>query len=246
MDPTKTSLDAPPSYREQATGSRDQSPITLVLDGQTIRAEDDASTPLYHLSRSVTALKQEPSSIQLDRVDQVPPEKATSSDKLESRNTHLFYLVHPINARYRTDKPAYYGTSNPATTASNFVLQPARSMNPLHTPEFTVSVSPGRTAESDVSFDNAKDQQPLFTVKKKWSGGHYVWRSSSGSEIAIEESVKDGQGTRKLVVSESLDYQVLQTLVAAWCLRCWHDVAESKEARRDGTFVRSARLAMPI
>lgn len=232
MDSTKTSLDAPPSYRELAPGCLDQSTVTLILDNQTVHLEDDASTPLYRLSRSVTTIQQRPSSVQFDSVEHVSHEKAESSDNPQIRSTHLFSLVHPVNARYRTDKPAYYATSNPATTGSNFILQPSRSKNPLQKPEFTVLASAGRTAASEVLFANAKEEQVLFTVKKKWSGERCVWRSHSGSEVAIEEGAKDGRGTRKLVMTESLDKETLHVLVAAWCLRSWHDVAESKEATR--------------
>lgn len=238
MDLSKTSLDAPPSYREKSSATQSQTPpVTLVLDNQTVHLEDDASTPLYRLSRSVTTLQKEPSSVQFDSVEHIAPEKVESSDSPHIRSTHLFYLVHPINARYRTDKPAYFATSNPATKASNFILQPSRSKNPLSKPEFTVLASASRTAASDDLFADEKDRQVLFTAKKKWSGERCVWRNSSGSEIAIEEGdAKDGRSMRKLTTTETLGKETMDALVAAWCLRSWYDVAESKDATKSSTW----------
>ncbi|KAH8172220.1 hypothetical protein LIA77_08988 [Sarocladium implicatum] len=223
MDPTKTSIDS-------VMGSQSQGPVTLILNDQTIHLDDRASTPLYHLSRSVTALQQEPSAIQLDSLDRP---LSTSRSNPETCTSHLFYLVHPINAQWRTDKPAYYATSVPDTKGSNFILQPSRSMNPLHKTEFTVLESPGRTAADEVLFANSKEQRFVFTAKRKRSGERHVWHDDAGREIATDEGAKGGQGTRKLIVTEPLDRETMYTLVGAWCLRVWHDVAESKEATRN-------------
>jgi hypothetical protein len=78
-------------------------PAVLILAGQSIHAEPEPETetepmPLYQLSQSVTRIPQRSSSVIFERVD-ASKAKGTASASPSAPTQHLFYIVHPANAR---------------------------------------------------------------------------------------------------------------------------------------------------
>ncbi|KAI8654060.1 hypothetical protein NCS56_01362300 [Fusarium sp. Ph1] len=201
-------------------------PNTLVLSGQLIYSENAASIPLYQLNREVTSTSQKASTIMFERVEYDGPGETESMVSIKQRNQHLFYLVHPVNAQYRTDLPAYYITSASPDMVGNVQLQASKSL--LQKVEFKAILSAGKTSSSNKLFDQ-NNQETLFEVKPKWKSGQYQWVDSVGKKIAHE----GGKGQHKLVISVPLPQQTKDALVALWALKIWHDTLETRAAKRE-------------
>ncbi|KAF4463372.1 hypothetical protein FALBO_9801 [Fusarium albosuccineum] len=204
-------------------------PVTLVLTGQSIVAEANPSVPLYELGRDVTALSPKPSSAKFERIEYEDEDllKEGSIASLDQRSHRLFYLARPLGAQYRTDVPSYYITTVSPEMPGNIFFEVSKSL--LQKPEFKAVLNPGKSSADSDLFDPAS-QQTLFHVKPKWKGGQYQWIDSQGQKVAYESSKNN---EHKLVILESLDRTTRDALAALWALRLWHDVAESRTAKRE-------------
>lgn len=186
-------------------------PAVFLMAGESILVEGAASTSVYHLSRSVLFFSsKQDSSVLFEQVKHEAPEKAMSIEESTCQRTRrLLHLVHPINASYRTDLPAYYITSISPGMLGNIQLETSKSR--LRKTEFKALLSSNKTASSKSLFDEKSHQQLLFSVKSKWVGARYKWTNSNGDEVAFED-VKDGQ--HKLVVTAPLQRVMRDTLIA--------------------------------
>lgn len=203
-----------------------QSPITLTFSNQSIhtitttRDSNPESKLAYQVTRDVTIPSQTEGSVHFFRVDH--------DENPQSR--HLFYLVHPLNAEYRTDTHAYYITCVPGShTVGNIRLETTSRLRKM---EFRALVSANRDAGDEPLFAGGEDEVLLFSAKAKWGSGRYRWVDHIGRDVAIEDG-RDGE-ERKLVVVAKLGRRVRDALVAVWVLRLWYDTAESRGAKRDG------------
>ncbi|KAJ4323910.1 hypothetical protein N0V84_004134 [Fusarium piperis] len=201
-------------------------PNTLILSGQSIYAENAASIPLYQLNKEVTSTSQKASSIKFERVEYDGPGEAESMASIKQRNQHLFYLVHPVNAQYRTDLPPYYITSASPGMVGNVKLHASKSL--LQKFEFKTLLSAGKSSSDDKLFDQ-ENEETLFEVKPRWKSGQYQWIDSAGKKIAHEE----GKGEHKLVISVPITQQTKDALIALWALKIWHDSLETRAAKRE-------------
>lgn len=232
--------DLPPSYEEAIGGPSEDlvNPATLVFTGTSVVFETRPLTPCYQLSWDVTSIPQKSTSVVFEEVEhspEQPPEKAEATSPAQQQKRHLYYLAHPAGAQYQVDRPAYYATSASPDNATlgNIGLETSKTGAFPKKMEFKAMLSARKTASDSPLFDEWP--QPLFDARPKWTGG-YAWVDAEDNgrrQIAHEEDEKRG-GRRKLVVTAPLRREVRDALVAAWCLRLWHDTAESKEAKRDG------------
>ena len=204
-------------------------PVVLLLAGESILVEDTASMSLYRLSRSVLSFSsKQSSSVIFERVEQESSRQVTSTEPTEQQNRHLFHLVHPINAGYRTDIPAYYITSISPGMIGNIQLEMSKSR--LQKTEFRALLSPNKSASDKSLFNEKAHQRLLFSIKPKWIGNGYRWTDSNGGEVAFE--VRQN-GEHKLVIKAHMQRKTRDALVAIWALRLWHDTAESRQAKRE-------------
>lgn len=70
-------------------------PAVLVLSGQHVVSKAAPEAPLYKMSRDVTSIPQENSSIIFERVEDT---RTTETDRYgpeKQQNRHIFYLAHP-------------------------------------------------------------------------------------------------------------------------------------------------------
>lgn len=228
----------PPPYAE-AIKDDILDPAVLILAGQSIHAEPEPETeptPLYQLSQSVTRIPQRSSSVVFERVD-ASKAKGTAGASASARTQHLFYIVHPANARYRKDVPAYYLTTVARETGlGNIRLEPGKSQIPLQRADFAAMLSASRTMGDKPLFDG-EGERVLFHTRpsSKWVRG-YRWLDSAGREVAVEEEDKKEEGRHRLVVGARMQRAKRDALVALWVLRVWHETAESPEARRRGEY----------
>lgn len=180
-----------------------------------------------------------------------------SADSQQQKRQHLFYLAHPAGAQFQTDTPAYYLTTVlPMEMLGNIILEPTALSSGVHfpgkkRPAFKALLHAGKSSRDAPLFDDKKDSlPPLFAATpisraKRWmgkggntNGSHrcsYTWTDSEGKQVAYEEegAGKGAQRQHKLIVTAPMERAKRDALVALWCLRLWHDTAESKEARRD-------------
>ncbi len=227
MEPKSQSL--LPPYEEANEGpSKDiLKPAVLVLAGQSIVSETATATPLYQMNWSVTSIPQKDSSVVFERVEHVQAEKVEGTAPGKQQNRHLFYLAHPAGAQFLTDNPAYYITSVVSEMLGNISLEVCKSR--FQKSEFKALLSAKKSMSASPLFD--ENAQPLFDVKLNWMGRRYTWTDSQSQQVAYE----DGKvRPHKLVVTASMERAMRDALVATWCLRLWHDTAESRQARREG------------
>ncbi|RYP56247.1 hypothetical protein DL771_012034 [Monosporascus sp. 5C6A] len=225
---TLDAKDMPPPYEDICDGPSEDvlQPEVFVFAGESIACETAASTPLYQMNWNVTTIPQRHTSLVFERVDHDPREKAESAAPMEQHNQHLFYLAHPAGAQYLTDRPAYYITSVSPGTLGNISLETSKPK--FQKTEFKALLSAGKGASDSPLFDERPE--PLFDAKSKWMGGRYTWTDSAGRQVAYE----DKKGDRHiLVVTAAMSRRMRDALIATWCLRLWHDTAESREAKRD-------------
>ncbi|KAL2811387.1 hypothetical protein BJX63DRAFT_433397 [Aspergillus granulosus] len=234
MEPSPKFSSPPPPYDDiapEVTKNPCLPPVTLLLDGQSIRDESSLAH-LYQLSRCVTTLPRTPpknSSITFERVESHAPEKLEASETAEPHYRHLFYLAHPADAQYRTDIPEYYITSVDTDTVGNIYLEANKPR--FQKNEFKLLLSSKRTASDRPLFDEPGKASPLFTARPaKLMSSCYSWIQRGGSQVAVE----DGKGAEhKLAIMTAMTQEMRDALVAVWLLRLWYETAESKQVKRE-------------
>lgn len=146
----------------------------------------------------------------------------------KQQKRHIFYLAHLAGAEFQTDTPAYYITSVSQETAlGNVSLRSTKSL--LQRPDFKAVLSAAKTAADKPLLD--EKPRHIFSIKPELLAGRNAWFNSDGSQIAVEEQ-KGIQ--RTLDITISMKREVRDALVATWCLKVWHDTAESLQAKKDG------------
>ncbi|KAI1480899.1 hypothetical protein F4774DRAFT_376386 [Daldinia eschscholtzii] len=201
-------------------------PTALVLKDRYIAPETDPTNSLYEIGRDVTAIPLKATSVIFERIEDHRLSEVSLPTSTESQKKHLFYLAHPLGSQYRMDTPAYYLTSFSPNTLGNISLEISKSR--LGKTEFKVLVSSGKTWSDTPLF--VENPQLLFNVRQKWAHARHIWTDSSDEEVAYEDN-KDNQ--HKLVVTTAMGRERRDALVAAWCLKLWHDTSESSRAKRD-------------
>ncbi|KAK3987493.1 hypothetical protein QBC44DRAFT_118609 [Cladorrhinum sp. PSN332] len=196
----------------------------FVLSRDTIHlctATINPPAPIYHIRREISSLTHKDTSIQFFRGD--------GKDEGDKSRLHLFNLVHPVNARYRTDIPAeWYLTCSSSSTpssdaAGNIRLQISKSLFG-RIKEIKALRCVDRDETSKPLFD-AESEKAVFTGKQRFGGG-WVWSDEEGREVAKED------GGSKLVVKGIVERD-FDALVAVWVLRLWFGVAEEKKFERE-------------
>ncbi|KAL4876707.1 hypothetical protein BJY04DRAFT_199638 [Aspergillus karnatakaensis] len=208
-------------------------PAVLFLSDQSVVAEDDPSTPLYTLSTDIRSIPNKNSSVKLERVENESNKVEGSGTTPQQRRQHLFYLVHPEHAQYRTDIPArYYITAVVPETVGNIRLEATEAR--LQKPSFKALLSAGKTASDRPLFNEGAQQLVLFDIQPRGKAGlgstAYKWADSKGGQVALEGK-EDGRFYLK--ITNGVPQDVREALVATWLLRLWYDTAESKEAKRE-------------
>lgn len=90
-------------------------------------------------------------------------------------------------------------------------------------------LSAARTAADRPLFD--ENPQVIHNINPKMLTGRYTWTDSDGSQVAVKEQ-KGSQ--RTLDIAVPMRREVRDAIVATWCLKVWHDTAESPQSRKDG------------
>lgn len=202
----------------------------LLLSGQHVVSKASPEVPLYKTSRDLTSIPQENSSIIFERVEGANGggEADNKNKPGEGQERHIFYLAHPLGAQFQADTPEYYITSaSREETIENISLRCNKPR--LKRPDFEALLSPARTAADKPLFDD--NAQVIFSIRPKMLAGRWTWFDSDGTQIAVE----DRRGSENtLDIAVSMRREMRDALVATWCLKLWHDTAESPHAKKDG------------
>ncbi|KAK3179630.1 hypothetical protein K4F52_008961 [Lecanicillium sp. MT-2017a] len=204
-------------------------PTTLVVRDNTIYDDTQPPVALYTASQSLTSLpKGDISSIKFHRVAENDG-KPDDSDPAAAGGKPLFYLVHPLHADYRTDKPAYYMTSISRGGAGNIRLEASKPSFPAvkKAPQLTAHLSRNKSADDSELF--AAEEELLFTIKSNWNGSTQTWTDAKGQEVAVQNS----DDKSRLIASVKLEESVRDSLVAFWALCLWREMAEHKDVKRE-------------
>lgn len=202
-------------------------PAVLLLSGQHVVFKAAPEAPLYELSRDVTAIPQKNSSIIFERIEDVQTAQAGENGPKKQQKRHNLYLAHPAGAEFQTDTPDYYITSvSRGGTLGNIGL---RSTKPfLKKPEFEAVLSAARTAADKPLSDESPGV--VFGIRSKMLTERYTWVDADGSQVTAEEQ---NGSQRTLDIMVPMRREVRDALVATWCLKVWHDTAESPRAKKD-------------
>ncbi|KAI6782776.1 uncharacterized protein J7T54_000919 [Emericellopsis cladophorae] len=187
----------------------------------------DESTPLREIkSADSTPLKTsaceeevEPTILTLhdDHISQ-NGEPLYDSESSNTSRSLVFYLVHPLNSHYRTDKPAYFATCAKESGLGNIELN--IESKGLSKTKYKVLLSAGRSASSDPLFYNPPTT--ALSAKTKFVGGKYFWTDSQGQTIAQEALTSDDKPQLKIMQAMQTNFR--DAVVAAWCLRIWSQI----------------------
>ncbi|CAJ2505712.1 Uu.00g131060.m01.CDS01 [Anthostomella pinea] len=202
----------PPPYDDP---DRDDSnevlePVILLLAGQSIHSESADSAPLYEVSRGVSSLSHTDQTVTFSRLEHNVRTDSSGTPIVKRRDRHLFDLKHPP-ATISTDRYDFFVESVSKRTLGNIGLKKS-------------SIPTKRAFKVLRMCRSEKDDHVLFEIKQKKD--QYEWIDFNERAIAFEDKA-DNQ--YRLVVTASLHRETMDALVAAWCLRLWHDSALDKE-----------------
>lgn len=247
----------PPPYSDspQATATKDEhSPCTITLDGDILFSTESPRVPIYRLGGNVTKPGIGKTSMDFSEVNVAARQTGEKSPQQQDGSRRLFYLVHPQNASYRDDRPPYYMTrAEPASSDSGNVrleTDSRPSITSLRKTVFTAMLSRGRSAFDRDLFSPRDGEEVLFSAKEEGltrNSKRCAWSDSTGTVIAFEgDDSKRGSSDAALKIVGPMTQPARELLIATWCLKLWHNTAETKRAKRDGEFRVYRRMNAPL
>ncbi|KXJ94171.1 hypothetical protein Micbo1qcDRAFT_202075 [Microdochium bolleyi] len=90
-------------------------PSTLLFQGLYIVDDSCRSQPVYRLDRDVAVVPQRFTSVKVERLETSDQPSSSDEEQPAAAYRHLFYLAHPLGAKYQTERPEYYITCAPPT-----------------------------------------------------------------------------------------------------------------------------------
>ncbi|KAI4598506.1 hypothetical protein KJ359_002917 [Pestalotiopsis sp. 9143b] len=233
----------PPSYEDTADNTAaDQpiSPITLILSGHhvvPVYSFNRDPQPLYELNRGVAVCTDATRSITFSRVDHLVRQALGGRPVVRERRRHLYDLEHdhplPFAGRYveyrrmrsssRSGRQAvgYWCRSRSRQTAGDVGLQLRTSLLSSRSGAQVVRVRPeGGESEGRATARDGDEAETLFTAEWRRKGDVCTWSdASTGDQVALESC--SGTEQHRLEVTSVLSREMLDMLVAVWCLRIW-------------------------
>lgn len=199
-----------PSYTQAVSDAADDllQPVILVLDGQSIHAESGPTVPLYQVNRGIANLGPATSVVEFARMEH-------SAGNAKQRSRHIYNLHHqqPL-LRVPSARHAEYfiqAVAAPARRLGHLGLKQAHVAEhwtalPVDMKGWTEMVRPPFVA----------DAAPVLEAHHRQ--GACKWTDSDGRDVAMEY---DSDRENRLLVTASLQGEMLDALVALWCCRVW-------------------------
>lgn len=85
-------------------------PSTLLFQGLYIVDDSRRSQPVYRFDRDVAVVPQRFTSVKVERLETSDQTSSSDEEQPVATYRHLFYLAHPLGAKYQTERPEYYIT----------------------------------------------------------------------------------------------------------------------------------------
>ncbi|ETS87221.1 hypothetical protein PFICI_01049 [Pestalotiopsis fici W106-1] len=243
--------DLPPSYEDTVgdTAGPSITPNTLMLSGHhvvPVSAANYNPQPLYELNRGVAVCTNATRSITFSRLDHEVRHKSDGQPVVKERKRHLYDLERPhslpLVGKYSESWPSrssgqhevsYWCRSRSRQTFGDVGLRLKSSFLSSRSSAQVVRVKPeggeseGRAVVRETKEDEA---QSIFTVEWKKKEEFHTWKDENGNQVALEIA---SDTEHKLEVTSILKQEMLDVLVAAWCLRIWLDSVLKHERDKD-------------
>jgi hypothetical protein len=202
---------SPPSYTQAVSDAADDllQPVILVLDGQSIHAESDPTVALYQVNRGIANLGPATSVVEFARMGR------SAAGNAKQRSRHIYHLHH--------QQPLLSVPS--ARHAEYFIQAVAASARRLG----HLGLKQARVAERwtalpvDMKGWTELDRPPFVAgaapvLEARHRQGTCKWTDGDGRDVAAEY---DSDRDHRLLVTASIQREMLDALVALWCCRVW-------------------------
>ncbi|KAK3935256.1 hypothetical protein QBC46DRAFT_54906 [Diplogelasinospora grovesii] len=218
--------ESPPSYNRYPDDANDTwQPTIFVLNKKSIHAESADSPPLYKLSVGCSefGLTQAVTSqveLELKRLERTAlTSKTTGETTISTRQRHIYNLNQIKDACGGLDTPLYFIQATTSEfTLGDIGLKKLSSLYLRGWKALPVEVS-GNLRPS------FKDGSPLFNISQRGDDGRrYEWADAVGKPIAVQEV--EGEDQHRLVVTVTLQRELMDALIALWCCRVWQSSFE--------------------
>ncbi|KAH7037546.1 uncharacterized protein B0I36DRAFT_314294 [Microdochium trichocladiopsis] len=123
LSSSETDFVKPQDHQQDQRQLSASPPTSLLFDGEYIVDEARPEHPLYRLDWDVTRIPQSNrGSAKLERLSYKDTGAHATTDTLapdSAEALHLFYLVHPLGAKFQTERPEYYVTCVPSSRTTS-------------------------------------------------------------------------------------------------------------------------------
>jgi hypothetical protein len=209
----------PPSYTQAISDAADDllQPVILVLDGQSIHAESDPTVPLYEVNRGIASLGPATSVVEFARM-----ERRVANANPRSRHIYNLHHAQPL-IRVPSARHAEYfiqAVAAPARRLGHLGLKQARVAE--HWTVLPVDMK-GWTEMDRPPF--GADAEPVLEARHRQ--GACKWTDGDGRDVAMEY---DSDREHRLLITASLQREMLDALVALWCCRVWQQSVDQQPA----------------
>lgn len=217
-------------------------PQALLLDGQTIYAEDSPDIPLYRVNRGLATVGPATKAVDLDRLEQRSPELPIT---LKPRSTYTLYrpkyldfvlwLGSPLDAiPGRAGMPSFYmsATSSRAAPYGNLGLKGSTFSHWVAQPVIIdLTTKDGKDVVKAIGWDPERPSPPFRAQKHPTRANVLSWLdAATNQELALMyetmevlPSSLDGKPahTPRLLTTVPLRRDQRDALVAFWCCYAW-------------------------
>ncbi|EFQ99915.1 hypothetical protein MGYG_02923 [Nannizzia gypsea CBS 118893] len=209
-----------PSYTQNP--SDDQlPPETLLLAGDAIHSASrpaSCSIPLYKLSLDISFLRKNNTKVELSRFEHRIHSR-NSSPEVSARPRHIFNLTRPPTVT--TPSFEYHLESVSNSNLGHIGLKRYHHIFSSGYQAWKATIAhPGA---------NLLAKDIIFIAKTQHKGRHKVrheWREAGDSGQILAYDIMD-DGIFYLEIIKTMPQNQRDTLVGAWCLRVWRDIANS-------------------
>ncbi|ETS85176.1 hypothetical protein PFICI_03201 [Pestalotiopsis fici W106-1] len=222
------SLDPPP-YSARAGNPVEEAVdhLILVLEGRSIYPESAANPPLYTLSHEIAGLPESASLVKLERLDRMVRSSPDGAPRTTCRTKHIYNLQHLLPVM--SPKFAFSLT---AMSRKAFARKVGFRKSARLGQEFkavTIMSIPGDNLPKGYKALRSSDKEleQIFAVRRRKDT--LEWLGLDKLLLAMEDE-QDGQ--QRLLVMSALSREMMDILVACWCLRIWQtSISKRKEGR---------------
>lgn len=236
--------ESPPAYDHLETEEPDAlvQPVILVMEGRFIYAESAQSKPLFEVAQDISKLSHAYSTHSFSRLDHVVKDRPGQSPRVYQRTRHIYNLKHVSpaispNYLFQIEPTSRKSAGHLGLRKSHIPWQGLRIVLTKENPEAT-----GLPKGYQAARNTQNETGHLFEMRRR--NQKYEWATTADSRRVAVEDEADGQ--HKLIFMAPLTRQVMDALVASWCLRLWQGNCEATPKPDTRPSFRECRSRPPI